>query len=154
MEQENLHYRQYTSPLGDLYLIFKDQFLTGLEFKKPHLKTDSIPDEFEKELNAFFNGELKEFSQSIKLLSGTEFEQKVWLALRKIPYGETRSYKWLAETVGSPKGNRAVGRALSKNPVPIVLPCHRIIESTGKLGGYTPGLDIKRRLLSLEYYCK
>lgn len=85
-------------------------------------------------------------------LSGTDFEKKVWLSLVEVPYGEMRTYKWLAERIGNPKAVRAVGRALGSNPIPIVLPCHRIIGSDGSLVGYTGGLDVKRRLLDLEYY--
>src|SRR4030043_1701346 len=87
-------------------------------------------------------------------MEGTEFERKVWLTLKEIPYGETRTYKWLAEKIGKPSAYRAVGKALSRNPLPIVLPCHRIIESDGTIGGYSSGIDIKRRLLEIEYYNK
>jgi methylated-DNA-[protein]-cysteine S-methyltransferase len=85
---------------------------------------------------------------------GTDFEKKVWETLRKIPYGETRTYKWLAEEIGKPQAFRAVGNALGKNPIPIIFPCHRVIESDGSLGGYSGGVDIKRRLIEIEYYTK
>ena len=85
-------------------------------------------------------------------MEGTDFEKKVWLALKEIPYGEARTYKWLSEKIGSPKASRAVGQALGRNPISIVLPCHRIIESDGSIGGYSSGVDIKRRLLEMEYY--
>jgi O-6-methylguanine DNA methyltransferase len=88
------------------------------------------------------------------LLIGTEFERKVWAALNEIPFGETRTYKWIAEKIGNPAAVRAVGRALSKNPIPIVIPCHRVIESDGSIGGYSSGVNIKKRLLELEYYSK
>jgi len=74
--------------------------------------------------------------------------------LKEIPFGQTRSYKWVAEKVGKPAAVRAVGRALSKNPVPIVVPCHRVIESDGSIGGYSSGVRRKRRLLEMEYYSK
>lgn len=89
---------------------------------------------------------------NLSFLIGTEFERQVWLALSEIPYGETRTYKWMAQRVGCPKGSRAVGQALKKNPIPIVLPCHRVIESDGKIGGFALGEDIKRRLLQMEFY--
>ncbi len=151
-ERQALHYGVFKSPIGDLYPIFLEHELVGIVFSKPHIRMGGIPEDFSVEIEAYFKGTLKNFSHPMKFITGTEFEQRVWQALRLIPFGETRTYKWLAEEVGSPRGNRAVGRALSKNPIPIVLPCHRIIESTGKLGGYTPGKDIKRRLLAMEYY--
>ena len=110
------------------------------------------PESFRKQLSDYFSGALKEFHKPVLFLSGTDCEKKVWLALKEVAYGGTRTYKWLAEKVGSPKGSRAVGQALSRNPVPIVLPCHRVIESDGSLGGYSGGTDVKRRLLELEYY--
>jgi methylated-DNA-[protein]-cysteine S-methyltransferase len=145
-------YDTLSSPLGTIYIAFSGQSLTGISFKRPKLKSANAPDSFKEQLRDYFDGNLRNFDQKIALSSGTDFEKKVWLALMEIPYGETRTYKWIAEMVGSPKASRAVGQALSKNPIPIVLPCHRIIESDGDLGGYSSGEDIKRRLLSLEYY--
>ena len=153
-EKKLLIYAPYLSPLGEIYPIFLDSSLVGVEFKRPHLKMNAIPDGFRQELDAYFKGELKEFAQEVRFITGTDFERKVWHSLRAIPYGETRSYKWMSADVGSPRGNRAVGRALSKNPIPIVLACHRVIESTGKLGGYSSGVEIKRRLLAMEFYNK
>lgn len=147
-----LYYGVCPSPLGELYLILMDEELVGVEFERPRLRMGKVPELFTRELDAYFTGNMKEFSIPLKCITGTDFEQKVWLSLRQIPFGETRSYKWMAEKVGSPKGNRAVGQALSKNPIPIVLPCHRVIESSGKLGGYSSGEDIKRRLLAIEFY--
>jgi methylated-DNA-[protein]-cysteine S-methyltransferase len=74
--------------------------------------------------------------------------------LKEVPYGETRTYKWVAEKVGNPHAFRATGNALGKNPIPIIFPCHRIIESDGSIGGYSSGIEIKRRLLEIEYYTK
>jgi methylated-DNA-[protein]-cysteine S-methyltransferase len=105
---------------------------------------------FKKEVDAYFNGHLNKFKQEIKFITGTDFEQKAWLALREIPYGETRTYKWLAEKVGSPKAARAIGQALKKNPLPIILPCHRVIASDSSLGGFSWGVEIKRWLLIKE----
>lgn len=148
-------YDTFDSPLCTLYLIFSGDYLVGLLFKKPlniPFKSGSAPRGFIRELSEYFQGVNVSFNQRIKFLKGTDFEKKVWLTLKDIPYGETRTYKWLAERIGMPKAARAVGMALSKNPIPIVLPCHRVIESDGSLGGYSSGIDIKRRLLDLEYY--
>lgn len=146
------YFDTYTSPLGTLYIRFSDRKLTGVSFSKPRMKAAAAPDAFRAQLSGYFEGTLTQFTQEIKLLSGTPFEQRVWLALKEVPYSQTRTYKWLAEQIGNPRAMRAVGQALSKNPIPIVLPCHRIIESDGNLGGYASGTDIKRRLLQLEYY--
>lgn len=140
------------SPLGNIYLIFSGKSLIGVTYKKPHMKRGNAPAEFKKEMEDYFEGRLRHFSQKTAFDEGTDFEQEVWNAIKDVPYGETRTYKWLAERVGSPDASRAVGQALSKNPIPIVIPCHRIIESSGKIGGYSSGIDIKRRLLKLEYY--
>lgn len=84
-------------------------------------------------------------------LPGTVFQQKVWAAIRAIPYGETRSYGELAKTIGAPKSCRAVANACGKNPVPLFIPCHRVVGSNGTLGGFSSGLAWKRQLLSLEH---
>lgn len=152
MDSSRLYFDTYKSPLGQIHLVMMDLELVGLCFNRPHMRGARVPERLVQELDAYFDGTLKEFSQSVSLLSGTEFEKQVWLALREIPYGEVRTYKWMAEKVGCPKGSRAVGQALKKNPIPIVLPCHRVIESDGKLGGYSFGEDIKRRLLQMEFY--
>ena len=107
-----------------------------------------------KELLDYFNKARQEFTCRTAFTEGTEFERKVWETLRKIPYGETRTYKWLAEEIGKPLAFRAVGNALGKNPIPIIFPCHRVIETDGSLGGYSGGMDIKRRLIEIEYYTK
>lgn len=147
-------YNTFDSQIGTLYLIVLGNKLSEIRIggKQPPHKKDKVPDRIREQLSAYFDGRLREFNCRIVLDSGTDFERKVWLSLKKIPYGETRSYKWLAEEIGNPKGVRAVGRALSRNPIPIILPCHRIIESDGSIGGYSSGTDIKRRLLDLEYY--
>jgi methylated-DNA-[protein]-cysteine S-methyltransferase len=102
-----------------------------------------------KELTAYFSGEPVAFTVKLDV-DGTQFQRRVWSELMKIPYGNVRSYKWLAAKAGSPMAARAVGGALHANRVPIVIPCHRVIEASGGLGGYGGGLDIKRRLLELE----
>jgi len=103
----------------------------------------------EKQLERYFNGGLKKFTVKIDV-TGTEFEMKVWKELLKIPYGQTRSYADIARAVGNPKGVRAVGRANGANYLAVVIPCHRVIESSGGLGGYGGKLWRKKRLLELE----
>ncbi len=102
------------------------------------------------ELDAYLCGRLKAFSIPLDLERGTEFQRKVWEALIKIPYGETRSYAEVAASAGIPKAARAVGQANRANDVPILIPCHRVICQDGGPGGYSSGLDIKRALLRLE----
>lgn len=141
------------SPLGTVYVTFAGKQLTSISFIKPSsVSFGKVPGSFIRQLKEYFEGTGTGFDQELSLQAGTKFERKVWLALSGIPYGQTRSYKWLAGRVGLPGGSRAVGQALSKNPIPIVLPCHRIIESGGGLGGYSSGIRLKRRLLDLEYY--
>jgi methylated-DNA-[protein]-cysteine S-methyltransferase len=153
----SLIYDTYESPIGEMYLIFMGRYLTGVTFSRPGqipFRKGSATVAFKKELEAYFRGELARFRQKVRFLDGTEFERSVWRVLDSIPYGETRSYKWVAEQIGKPGAVRAVGRALSKNPVPVVVPCHRVIEADGSIGGYSSGVGIKRRLLDLEYYSK
>ncbi len=152
-----LFYDIFESPFGLLYLIFSGKFLSGISFKKPTnipYKKGSAPANFQEELNSYFQGKASSFRQKIKFLIGTDFEKRVWSIIKDIPFGETRTYKWVAEKIGKPSAMRAAGQALSKNPIPIVIPCHRVIESDGSIGGYSSGVNIKRRLLELEYYSK
>ncbi len=157
MNKPFLCYEIFNSPIGTLYLISSGRLLSGVSFEKPaHIpfRKGSAPESFIKELNAYFSGTISAFKQEVKFLTGTDFEKKVWSVLTEIPFGETRSYKWVAEKTGNPAAVRAVGRALSKNPLPIVIPCHRVIESDGSIGGYSSGVEVKRRLLEMEYYAK
>lgn len=149
-------YDVYPSPVGILFLIFAGKTLCGITFERPAaaVRKGKAPLQFKKEIREYFETGREEFTQELTFRRGTAFEKTVWEALREIPYGETRTYKWLAEKIGRPNAARAVGRALSRNPIPIIIPCHRIIESDGSLGGYSGGIDIKRRLLDLEYYLK
>ncbi len=105
--------------------------------------------EAERQLTNYFERDLRHFDVPLDL-RGTEFQKKVWQALLDIPYGETRSYAALATSIESPKAVRAVGAANGANPVAIIVPCHRVIASSGTLGGYSAGLDVKRLLLALE----
>ncbi len=110
---------------------------------------ETLKKEIKKQFDLYFLGELKSFDLPISAL-GTNFMKRVWDALKEIPYGKTISYKELAERVGNPKASRAVGGACNKNPIPFIVPCHRVIGSNGKLVGYAGGLDLKSKLLDLE----
>lgn len=107
-------------------------------------------DSFFSELSDYFDGSLTEFHTPLDLFAGTPFQQSVWRQLCRIPYGQTISYSELARRVGKPGAARAVGNANGRNPLPIVVPCHRVVAADGGLGGYTGGLDIKRFLLEVE----
>ncbi len=101
-------------------------------------------------LRIYLGGNKVSFSDELDLSGTTPFQRKVWEKTRLIPYGGTRSYSWVAEQVGKPGAARAVGQALGRNPLPIITPCHRVVTRDGKLGGFSGGLGMKRRLLSLE----
>jgi methylated-DNA-[protein]-cysteine S-methyltransferase len=103
-----------------------------------------------EELSAYFTGQLRSFSTPSDLSGLPLFTQAVLKITAKIPYGEVRSYRWVAERLGKPKATRAVGNALARNPIPIIIPCHRVVRADGSLGGYALGLDWKRKLLELE----
>ncbi|MEU6319045.1 methylated-DNA--[protein]-cysteine S-methyltransferase [Streptomyces sp. NPDC047009] len=153
--------KQYTvidSPYGPLTLVADDGVLCGLymvgQRHRPPEESFGEPDdapfgEAIDQLRAYFAGELKEFTLELRL-HGTPFQRSVWKQLSRIPYGETRSYGQLADLLGNPGASRAVGLANGKNPVGIVVPCHRVIGAGGGLTGYGGGLDRKRRLLDFE----
>ncbi|MCL2609267.1 MAG: methylated-DNA--[protein]-cysteine S-methyltransferase [Treponema sp.] len=119
-----------------------------LDHEGPREETDLLR-EAALQLRQYLAATRRDFDLPLEL-RGTEFQRAVWQALREIPYGETRSYKEVAEAVGRPKAVRAVGMANNRNPVAIVVPCHRVIGSDGSLVGYAAGLALKRRLLELE----
>jgi methylated-DNA-[protein]-cysteine S-methyltransferase len=106
--------------------------------------------ELARQLGRYAAGQSVRWSVPVDLSSGTVFQRKVWRTLTKIPHGQTRSYKWIAQKIGRPKATRAVGAACGANPVPVIIPCHRVIASDGSLGGFGGGLPMKRRLLKLE----
>ena len=135
--------------LGNFRVSCSERGITGLEFTSKHpAKTAKHP--IANELSRYAAGENVRWSMPLNLLTGTEFQRKVWGVLRQIPYGETRSYAWVARRIGKPKAARAVGAACGANPIPVIIPCHRVIASDGSLGGFTSGLAWKRKLLNLE----
>lgn len=160
-DQANASGMQHTvtdSPYGPLTLVAADGVLCGLymvgQRHRPAEETFGDPDpepfpEVIEQLGAYFAGELTEFTVPLNL-RGTPFQLAVWSQLRRIPYGETRSYGQLAQELGNLGASRAVGLANGKNPVGIIVPCHRVIGSTGSLTGYGGGLDRKQRLLAFE----
>jgi methylated-DNA-[protein]-cysteine S-methyltransferase len=101
-------------------------------------------------LKDYFSGKKVSFPDKLDLSTATPFQRQVWQVTKLIPYGETRSYRWVAERMGKPEAMRAVGQALTKNPLPIIIPCHRVVKSDGELGGFTGGVEMKRRLLNIE----
>ena len=111
----------------------------------PHLFDDII-----QRFGLYFSGHRVTFPDELDFSEATPFQRQVWEETRLISYGETRSYAWVARQVGKPKAARAVGQAMGSNPLPIIIPCHRVITSNGKLGGFGGGLEMKRQLLSLE----
>lgn len=141
----------YSSPFGPISLRATDTHVLSLHFGDLGLR-DSTPllSEAEAQLAAYFSGKLRQFRLPL-LTKGTDFQQRVWSCLLTIPYGETISYRELAERVGSPRAFRAVGNANGKNPLPVLIPCHRVIASDGSLGGYSYGLDLKQELVRLEH---
>ncbi|MFI5962028.1 methylated-DNA--[protein]-cysteine S-methyltransferase [Streptomyces asoensis] len=146
------------SPYGPLTLVADDGVLCGLymagQRHRPPQESfgprdDSLFGEAEEQLGAYFAGELTRFRLELRL-DGTPFQRSVWAGLRRIPYGETRTYGELAAELGAPNASRAVGLANGRNPIGIIVPCHRVIGAGGGLTGYGGGLDRKRRLLDLE----
>jgi len=131
-----------------------DEFLADLRRDFPLFewwRDDDHPilAEARRQLSGYFRGELAVFELPLAM-NGTTFQKRVWKALRGIPYGETRSYRDIAESIGSPRATRAVGAANGRNPVAIIVPCHRVIAADGSLGGYSGGLRTKRLLLDHE----
>jgi len=171
IRMETLHSTMFTSPVGPLFLAASGRGLVALEFEarlpgqqtiRPNRRdqqADSKGIRFEesasamrdyvREMEEYFAGTRRAFTFPLDL-RGTDFQLACWRALLAIPYGETRSYGDIARAVGRPQGFRAVGMANNRNPIAIVVPCHRVIASDGTLCGYGGGLDLKRKLLELE----
>ncbi|MDG3007037.1 methylated-DNA--[protein]-cysteine S-methyltransferase [Paludisphaera mucosa] len=154
---ETIRHARYTSPIGELLLATKGDRLCGLHMiddpSDPRLAAagggDAFLDEIRQQLDAYFEGRSRGF-QTPLLQDGTAFQRKVWAELAKVPYGETISYAELARRVGDPKASRAVGGANGRNPIAVIVPCHRVIAADGRLGGFGGGLDRKLWLLQHE----
>jgi methylated-DNA-[protein]-cysteine S-methyltransferase len=146
----------HDSPVGPLTLISDGRALTHLEFEAPRYPApnhprgdDKILAKARRELDAYFAGKLRAFTVALAP-QGTEFQKRVWAALLAIPYGATRSYGEQALAIGAPNASRAVGLANGRNPIAIIIPCHRVIGANGSLTGYGGGMARKQQLLDLE----
>lgn len=148
----------HDSPVGPLTLIEDDGAITGLFMhEQRHLpganrfgvRDDTVLPQVRQQLDAYFTGELSAFTLPVQL-RGTEFQQRVWGALREVPYGTTCSYGDLAAAIGRPTAVRAVGAANGRNPICIIVPCHRVVGAGGSLTGYAGGVERKHFLLELE----
>lgn len=142
------------TPLGFVKIVEQDHMISEISFvKEIQEKEDNhespILKEAKSQLLEYMAGGRKAFDLPMKE-QGTAFQKKVWQALRSIPYGETRSYKQIAEMIGNPKASRAVGMANNKNPILLLTPCHRVLGSNGQLVGFAAGIDIKKELLKIE----
>lgn len=152
-----IHYRTIDSPIGLLTLAGHDHVLTNLRMVDQTYepsRADWVPEDTAfpaavDQLNAYFAGERTDFDIELGM-AGSAFQRRVWQALMTIPYGETRSYGAIAEQIGAPGAARAVGLANGRNPIAIIVPCHRVIGASGSLTGYGGGLQRKRTLLELE----
>lgn len=152
-----MKYCYFESPLGKL-LLTGNEMLESLHFPKGKTRVEPEKDwifsdgiflDALSQLDAYFKGELKQFDLKLKLY-GTDFQKRVWQELVKIPYGETISYGELARRIKNPNAARAVGLANGKNPVSIIVPCHRVIGKSGSLTGFGGGIDVKKSLLEFE----
>lgn len=171
-KKREVSYGVYESPIGPLTIVCTEDGVKTVGFQKenerlkilpevweegcepqgkPYQKSDEMLDWTIRELEEYFEGKRKIFTVPC-VMEGTEFQKKVWTALTEIPYGETRSYKEIAVQTGNPKACRAVGMANHRNPIAIIVPCHRVVGSNGKLTGYAGGIDAKEKLLELEIH--
>ena len=145
----------FDTPAGRILLVEDQRGICGLQFldggEEPAQAEGQgrFLEETRGQLLAYFAGERRAFDLPLST-RGTPFQEKVWRVLRDIPYGETRSYRQVAEAIGAPKAARAVGMANNRNPIPILIPCHRVVGKDGRLVGYAGGLERKRYLLDLE----
>ena len=153
-----VYYSYYASPVGDLLLASDGSALTLVSFpegkaaRQPEadwMRRNGWFDQVKHQLAAYFVGELTDFDLSLAP-SGTDFQRRVWKALQAIPYGETRSYRDIAIQIGQPEAVRAVGSANGQNPLPLIVPCHRVIGADGSLTGFSGGVANKKYLLHHE----
>ncbi|MCW8335798.1 methylated-DNA--[protein]-cysteine S-methyltransferase [Vibrio sp. SCSIO 43135] len=156
------YYTEYQSPMGCVTVQANEQGLLGVWFEIHTTKPEQLGQRDESfpilsqavaQLDEYFSGSRKQFELPLAA-KGTDFQMKVWQALTTIPYGEVWSYQDLANAIGNPKAVRAVGLANGKNPISVVVPCHRVIGKSGKLTGYAGGVERKAALLKLEGYTR
>ena len=161
-----IHYSCLKSPFGPVFVaktikgvclinlskISEAEFQSLLRkrFRKKPIRDDEKLKSVINEMLDYFNGNQVNFKSILDLSIGTIFQRKVWDQVSKIPYGEFRSYKWIAKEIGNLNAVRAVGNAVGKNPVPPIIPCHRVIRTDGNLGGFSSGISLKKWLLKLE----
>lgn len=161
-----IYYYTFKSPVGEIlatktekglsFISFPkntwDKFLSALNKDKSIdlIKNGNKFSSLDRGLKAYFSGRKVNFREKLDLTGGTDFQKKVWKAMLKIPYGETRSYSWLAKKAGGKNKARAAGAACGANPIPIIIPCHRVIKSDKTIGGYSGGLGFKKKLLQIE----
>jgi methylated-DNA-[protein]-cysteine S-methyltransferase len=156
----SLAYKMIETPVGKLKLVASDNALVAILWEKDNPRRVRLSELFaddrrpvlvetQRQLSEYFSGKRKTFSITLEM-RGTRFQKDVWEALLAIPFGETRSYGQLATQLGNPRATRAVGAANGRNPLSIVVPCHRVIGSSGKLTGFAGGLEVKEHLLALE----
>lgn len=154
MKENLINKGYYNSPIGVLEIVESNGFIVEINFvQEANCLENSSSEEIKKckrELEEYFEGKRTDFTVKINFAKGTDFQKSVWNALKKIPYGKTVSYKDIAEEIGNPKGFRAVGGANNKNPIAIIVPCHRVIGKNGSLTGYADGLSKKEYLLDIE----
>lgn len=165
---QRISYTIFGTPLGKMYALYKDEALLALGFQRGE-EEPSLAAPFKKRLKdcqverdelmrsllverlrLYLNGMVKNLGFKEALPFSTPFEKEVYKALKEVPYGQTITYKGLAERIGRKEAARAVARALANNPLPILIPCHRVIRGDGSLGGYSEGIEIKESLLKLE----
>jgi len=151
-------YYDYETPIGKIIIACLNSAIIAVALKEKSssfsegqglYKATTLSNQAARQLNEYFKGKRQKFDLPLAPI-GTSFQQKVWKALQRISYGETKSYKQIAEGIGNPLASRAVGMANHNNPIMIIVPCHRVIGSSGKLVGYAGGLSLKQYLLDLE----
>lgn len=158
------YYYKFQTPIGTMYIGFTSKGIVKLnlpgeneaemlDFLKKYfddiIELEEDKNDYHKEILSYLEGDLKEFSLPIDLY-GTSFQKKVWKELLKIPYGMTKTYKEVAAALGNEKSSRAVGNGCNKNPIPIIVPCHRVVGKSFNLTGYRGGLSLKKKLLEIE----
>jgi len=143
----------YSSPIGNLEIVCKNDELVALKIVNQSGMAQKENDFIRKikcQLEEYFSGKRQKFDIKTEP-QGTEFQKRVWAELQKIPYGKTKSYAEIAQDIGNANAQRAVGSACNKNPVMIVIPCHRVVSKNGELGGFAYGVSVKQKLLGIEH---